>query len=338
MQQHWRIALGAGLVSAIVFVSASTGPVAMRALLFALTPLAIALAGLGWGWRTGALAGVIATIIIAALTGQIGLTGIFAATQAAPIVTLVYLAGLSRPHEEAAGSDAEDSQDNNSSGTLDWYPVGRLVIWAVGLAVAIVVPLIIGLGASDPSFTGELEKKLSEAIKSGMSGVAGGVELNEKDLATMAKLAMAMMPGGGVVALSGGLLLCLWLAARVTQASGQFERPWPDVAAIAYPTGTALALVVAMGASLLPPPVQILGSAATGGLLFAYLLMGLAVVHYTTRGTNWRPFVLWALYIGILFVQGVVLLVMLLGISETFLQLRTKYGGPAPPPPTQPNS
>ena len=97
MPQQWLIGLGAGLVSAVVFVSASTGPVPMRAVLFALTPLAIALAGLGWGWRTGLFAGVAATGVIGILSGNPNLTAVFALTQALPMTVLVYLAGLSRP-------------------------------------------------------------------------------------------------------------------------------------------------------------------------------------------------------------------------------------------------
>lgn len=325
MPQHWLIGLGAGLVSAVVFVSASTGPMHMRAVLFALTPLAIALAGLGWGWRTGLIAGITGAAVLAIVSGNPLLTAVFALTQAMPMVVLVYLAGLSRPAEEG---DVQTSTNTSPAAALEWYPIGRLVIWAVGLSALIAVGLIVAFGATDPAFISDLEAKLAETIKSNMEGISGDTPLSDENIAALTKLAIAMMPAGGAIALAASLLFSLWISARITHASEQFERPWPDLSAITYPTGTAFCLALAMAATFLPQPFEMLAAAVLGALLFAYLLLGLAVVHYTTRGNPWRSFALWALYVGVLFAKGVALIVILLGISETFLRLRSKYGGP----------
>ncbi len=335
MPQNWLIGLAAGLLSALVFVSANTGPVPVRALLFALTPLAIALAGLGWGWRTGVVAGVTGTVTLGVLSTNPIFTSVFALTQALPMATLVYLAGLSRPADE--GTQRPITTTANAP-SVEWYPVGRLVIWAVGLAGLIGAALILAFGVTDPQFVGELEKKLAETIKSSMPEVSGSAPLSEENIAAITKLAIAMMPAGGAIAMAAGLLSSLWIAARVTDASERLERPWPDLAAITYPTGTAFALALAMAATVLPSPIAMLATAALGALLFAYLLLGLAVVHYTARGTPWRPFALWALYIGVLFAKGVALIIILIGISETFLKLRSKFGGPPDTPinPSQP--
>lgn len=337
MPRSWLIAILAGLISAVVMVSAGAGPTGLRFLLFAVTPLPIALVGLGWGWRSGAVAGTAGTIFILLVSGQVGLAAIFALTQAVPMAGLVYLAGLSRPADEANPGITPAGQ-NTSVAQLEWYPVGRIILWAVGIGAAIAVGLIVLFGAFDPNFMADLENKLSEAIKANISSIAGNTELKDTDVATMTKVAIAMLPAGGAIAIAGSLLLCLWVAARIAQASDNLERPWPDLAAFDYPTGTALTLAAALAVvSFAPPPLTMVGSAVVGALLFAFLLLGLAVVHYITRGNAWRPFALWALYIGLLFLQGFALLVILLGLFEAFLNLRAKFGGPSQPPPTTPN-
>ncbi len=57
MRNQLLIAVLLGLVSAVVFASATTGPMLMRYVLFLLTSLPIFLAGLGWGWRFAGVAG-----------------------------------------------------------------------------------------------------------------------------------------------------------------------------------------------------------------------------------------------------------------------------------------
>ncbi len=57
MRNRLLVGVGLGLVAAVVFASATTGPLVARFLLFFITPLPIALAGLGWGWHTAAIAG-----------------------------------------------------------------------------------------------------------------------------------------------------------------------------------------------------------------------------------------------------------------------------------------
>lgn len=337
MPRTWLIALGAGLVSAVVFVSASTGPLEMRAVLFALTPLAIALAGLGWGWTAGAIAGFAGTILIGLLTQQLTLGVVYALSQALPMATLVYLAGLSRPVGEASGSEARAPESKDAR---EWYPPGRLILWACGFAAVIAAGLLLVLGGADPDFISELRSKLGETIKANLPQVTGGKELSDKDIETITGFAIAMMPGAGAFAIGGSLVFSLWLAGRVTKASGQLERSWPDLAAIAYPTGTALVLALALASVLLGlgQPFSIISSAIIGSLMLAYLLLGLAIIHYTTRATSWRPFALWALYIGVLFIQGVAFFVIVLGLFESVLRLRDKFGGPPGAKPTLPNN
>lgn len=324
MPTNWLIGLGAGLVSAVVFMSANTGALPLRYVLFALAPLAIALAGLGWGWITGAFAGVVATAAIALLTAHLPFAGLYVVTQALPMTVLLYLAGLSRA---SAPDDAA---------SVEWYPVGRLVIWAAGLSAITAIMVLLALGAGEADFAIQLESKFADAIKTGVLPIQGATPLSDDDVATLARIAINVLPAVIAVSAMASLLLSLWISGLVTRASEQLQRPWPDLAAIAFPNGTALALAFATAATFLPEPFRMAGSTLVGTLVFAFLLLGLAVIHYVTRGNPWRLIALWALYIGVLFAYGVVFVVVLLGISETFLKLRQRFGGP-PNTPTNPS-
>ncbi len=75
-----------------------------------------------------------------------------------------------------------------------------------------------------------------------------------------------------------------------------------------------------------------MGTSFSGALLFAYLLAGLAVMHFLARGR--APWLLWIVYAGLLlFGPYVALALMLGGMLEPALKLRQRFGA-VPPPPT----
>ena len=60
-----------------------------------------------------------------------------------------------------------------------------------------------------------------------------------------------------------------------------------------------------------------------GPLFFAYVLLGLAVVHYMTRGRPWRPFALWGLYASLFIMNTFAsLAIALLGLAEAVWPMR----------------
>ena len=122
MQINLLIGLGAGLVSAMLFASASTGTVLGLFVLFFLSPMPVAIAGLGWGWRAAAAAAFAAPIAIATLGTPRG--AIFHVLAiGAPTAILSYLALLNR---EVVTSDGVVA--------TEWYPTGRIVAVAALIA------------------------------------------------------------------------------------------------------------------------------------------------------------------------------------------------------------
>jgi biotin transporter BioY len=64
---------------------------------------------------------------------------------------------------------------------------------------------------------------------------------------------------------------------------------------------------------------------------FAFLLIGLAVVHAVTRGSPWRSFVLAVLYTAVfVFFAGTSLALTLLGLAEGAFGFRFRQGPHSP--------
>src|SRR5215813_9673312 len=116
MVQVVSVGLGAGVASALVFASIASGS-ALSIPLFYLAPLPILIAAMGWSHVSGLIAAGVAALGLGVAFGSM-LFVVFLAGVGLPAWWLGYLALLARP---AA---------NGGSGHLEWYPIGRLVIWA----------------------------------------------------------------------------------------------------------------------------------------------------------------------------------------------------------------
>ncbi|WP_072391005.1 DUF2232 domain-containing protein [Hyphomicrobium sp. CS1GBMeth3] len=324
--------IGLGLVAAVVFASATTGSLLVRFILMFITPMPIALAGLGWGWRSAVVAVAAGAGLILVLTSPLVAVA-FAVTQGVPMAVLTYLALLSRPL-----SESDTSSPNAQPASLEWYPPGRLVIWAAVMSGLIAVAMLLMMAGDMETLRKSLADFMKAAIESGLPRPEGAPALSDAELAALSEVTLSVLPAAFATSWMGSLLFNLWVSGRVTLASGQLGRPWPDLAALTYPTGTALGFGIMLVATMLTGYAGVAASAFAGGFFVAYVLLGLAVIHYTTRGQPWRLFALWALY-GFLLVGNVwaAIVVAMLGLAEAILQLRARM--PAPPaPPAQPNS
>ncbi len=316
------VGLGLGLVAAVVFLSATTGPLLVRFILFFLTPLPIVLAGLGWEWRTAALAGCTGAALITLIAGPYAALP-FVFGQVVPVVLLVHLAGLSRTVPGGAPQ----------SPRLEWYPPGRIVIWAALLAGALALASIALIGGDLEELRKTLGEFLEKTVEETMPKAPGGPALDESDMKSLTDITLSLLPAATAMSWMASLLFNLWLGGRVTLASGQLRRPWPDLAAIEYPRGTSFILAGALIASLASGYLGLAASGFAGAFFLAYVLLGLAIIHYTTRGFPWRPFALWALYAALLFVNvWIAVVIAVLGLSDTLLALRQRYPPPSLPP------
>ena len=209
-------------MSAILFASAANGPVFAKILFFSITPLPIFIAGLSLGWISAALGGLAGAIAISALLATVAVEGsspglgiAVGATQVLPPVILCYLAQLNRVSSTGAGPQ----------NTIEWYPIGRLILWsaAIGSVLAILTLLLMGqdLGTLQESFRKAIEKLVEQQMPDG-----GGNKLSQDDLTKIVEVIMSLLPAFLSISIMGTLLLNMWLAGRISLSFGRLFRPW----------------------------------------------------------------------------------------------------------------
>jgi hypothetical protein len=300
MIQLVLVGLGAGAAAALLFASVASGSIA-AVILFYLAPLPIAIAALGWGHLSGLIAAAVATTVVAVLSGIFFL--------AVPVIAfgawwLSYLALLARP----AGNGGGDA--------LEWYSVGRLVLWAALLGTLVVAAAVPNFGTDQESLQAALRKTYERILR---------------DPALIDVLVVAVPPAAAVFSTVTNLFN-LWLAARIVKISGRLARPWPDLAALSLPPLTAGLLAAAIAGSFLPDLVGVLFGALAASLLMAFAVLGFAVLHAITRGMGSRAIVLACVY-GLTIVFGWPVLAMsLLGLAEILLNIRGRVARKRGPP------
>jgi hypothetical protein len=240
-----------------------------------------------------------------------------------PAWWLGYLAMLARPAPVAGGAPA-----------LEWYPPGRLVIWAGLLAALAVASGILSFGGDAESFRAGLHKTLVELLKAETEQPANapltipGISNPER----LVDFLVATVPLAGAVLATLVNLLNLWLAGRVVNYSGRLARPWPRLAGMTFPRPLAAIFVLAVGLSFAGGIVGILASVLTASLAIVFGTLGLAVLHAITQGMSARGILLAGVYAAVAVFGWPVLALALLGLIETLADLRARFARPPPAP------
>src|SRR4051812_43700500 len=133
------IALTAGCASALMFASIISGAL-ISLVLFYLAPLPLMVAALGWGPLGASIGGIAAAIGLGAIFG-LPYCIAFALTVALPAWWLGHLALLGRRAGVTAGNGAAPVAP-----PLEWYPVGRILLWAAGFAALTTIAALLTLG------------------------------------------------------------------------------------------------------------------------------------------------------------------------------------------------
>ena len=312
------IGIGAGAAAALLFASVTSGSW-LSIPLFYLAPLPIMIAGLGWShWAamTAALAGALG---LGAVFGTVFLLA-FSAGAGFPAWWLGYLAMLARPVAATNGS-------GQNASSFEWYPPGRLVVWAAALGILVVIVAIPNFGIDAESFRAGLRDALNAILR--VNGTPARAGSNTERLIEI--LVNAIPPAAAVLATITNLLN-LWLAARVVKFSGRLARPWPQLSSMSFQPLVAAALAVAIVLSFLDGMLGIVGGIVAASLLLAYGVLGFAVLHAITQGMSARPFVLSVTYAGVILLGWPMLALCLLGLVDTAIGLRGRVSAKRGPP------
>src|ERR1700686_93571 len=146
------IGLGAGTAAALLFASVVSGSTAAMLLLL-LAPLPILIVALGWSHWAGLIAAATAAACLAVV--GVDFLAAFLFGVGLPAWWLGYLTLLARPVPTSNGPE--------------WYPVGRLVLWAACINAFIVGATLLSFGTDLAS----LQKALRAVLDSGLEDAVG---------------------------------------------------------------------------------------------------------------------------------------------------------------------
>jgi len=319
MMQIGLIGIGAGAAAALLFASATSGSW-LAIVLFYLAPLPIMIAALGWGHWAALIATGAGALSIALVFGSIYFLA-FVAGIGIPAWWLGYLAMLARPAGGAVTAQGA------AVPPLEWYPPGRLVVWAAVLAAAFAVLLNFGIS------TEGVRDQYAQSVAALFRTETGHLPDPERSKRLVAFLVEAIPPAAAVAA-TLTYVVNLWLAAFAVKFSGRLARPWPALSAMTFPRLAAAALAIAVMLSFVGGIIGIAAGILTAALLMAFGVLGFAVLHAITQGMNARGFLLGSTYAAVLVFGWPMLALCLVGIVDAVFDLRgriaRKRGPPAP--------
>jgi hypothetical protein len=319
MAQIVLIGLGAGAASALLFAAVASGSW-LSVFLFYVSPLPIMIAALGWSHLAGLIAAISAAVVLTAIFGWVFLVAFLAGT-GLPAWWLSYLAMLARP--ATAGAQV------GALGQLEWYPPGRLVLWAAAFASVVVIAGILSLGTDFEGFRSGFREALERMVR--VNPPPGAPAGRDTSGSILDFLVIAIPPAAAVLA-TITTVLNLWLAGKVVRFSGRLARPWPDLAAIDFPRPTGIIFLVAAVLTFVGGLVGYFATIASAALIVAYGMLGLAVLHAVTRGIKHRGLAIGATYVAILVFGWPVLGLCLLGIADQLFNLRGRVAQRRGPP------
>jgi hypothetical protein len=314
------IALAAGCASALMFASIVSGAL-ISLLLFYLAPLPLMMAALGWGPLSATIGGIAAAVGLGAIFG-LPYCIAFAVTVALPAWWLGHLALLGRP-VSPGGSSGNGAAP--IAPDLEWYPVGRILLWVTAFAALTTMAALLTLGTDAATITGALRRGLLRII--GQSDPASSAEIEQRIDALV-----AIAPAAAALVAMLTLTLNLWLAAKITQTSGRLHRPWPDLKSAALPPMTLAALCVAIAFCFAGGLIAILAQIVTAALMMAYALTGFAVLHTLTLAVKNRAVWLCCIYALVMVIGWPILAMVALGLGDAIFGFRRRYLQRRPPP------
>ncbi|MGA9091609.1 MAG: DUF2232 domain-containing protein [Bradyrhizobium sp.] len=307
------IAIAAGCASALMFASIVSGAL-ISLLLFYLAPLPLMVAALGWGPLSATIGGIAAATVLGAIFG-LPYCIAFVLAAALPAWWLGHLALLGRPL--AAGT-----QPANEAAALEWYPIGRILLWIVLFATIMTTATLLTMGSDGPAITAAMRSAWSHILES------VGVTPTDRMLDALVTIA----PAAATIFVMMTLTLNLWLAAKITATSGRLHRPWPDLRSAALPPLTLPALCAAIAFCFSGGLLAMLAQIVTAALLIAYALTGFAVLHTLTLALKNRALWLTCTYAIVLIFSWPVLAMVVLGVADALFGIRQRYLQSRPPP------
>lgn len=312
------IALAAGSASALMFASIISGAL-ISLVLFYLSPLPLMVTALGWGPLAATIGGIAAASGLGAMFG-LPYCIAFAVTVALPAWWLGHLALLGRPAANAAPATPP------AAPALEWYPVGRILLWIAACAALTTMAAMLTLGTDAEAIAGTLRRGLLRILGPRDAATSGDVER------WVAALSLIAPPAATIVSIMT-LTLNLWLAGKIAATSGRLHRPWPDLKTAELPPMTLVVLSLALAFCFIGGLAALFAQIATTALMMAYAFTGFAVLHTLTLALKNRAIWLSCTYAIVVVFGWPVLAMVALGLADAVFGFRERYLRSKQPPP-----
>lgn len=322
MMAFGLIALIAGAASALMFASIISGAL-ISLVLFYLAPLPLMVAAIGWGPLCASLGGIAAAIGLGALFG-LPYCIAFAVTVALPAWWLGHLVLLGRP----VGSVATDASavEPPAEPEIEWYPVGRILLWIAGFAALTTIAALLTLGTDADAISGTLRRGLMRLLRAADPQTSG-------EASQFVDALVRIAPAAATIVAMMTLTLSLWLSAKVTATSGRLRRPWPDLKTAELPPMTLVALCIALAFCFTGGLLAIVAQITTAALMMGYALTGFAVLHTLTLALKSRTFWLGSTYAIVVVFGWPVIAMVILGLADAVFGFRERFLRSRQPPP-----
>jgi hypothetical protein len=319
------IALAAGCASALMFASifssAHISLLLLSLLLFCLAPLPLMVAALGWGPIAATMGGIMAAAGLGAIFG-LPFCIAFVVGVALPAWWLGHLALLGRPIPAiGSGNGAAPAAP-----ALEWYPIGRILLWIAGFAILIAIALMLTLGSDAEAITGTLRRGVLRMLSA--RNPASSV-----DIERLIDIFVIMVPASIVIFVMTTQTLNLWLAAKIVATSGRLHRQWPVLKSAELPPMTLVVLSVALAICFVGGLAALFAQITAMALMMAYAMIGFAVLHTLTLAQKGRGFWLTCTYIVVVTFTWPVLAMTALGVADALFGFREHYLQKRRPPP-----
>ena len=305
MPRSLLLAIAAGALSALFFVSVGLGSIGTIILLY-ISLLPLFAIGLHAGFMASAIACGLATVLIAvALSPAAG--GYFLIAFAMPVVILTNRALLSR---------------TDSDGNVEWYPPGYLLAILCGLALTGLAVAALVASGRDGGLFGAAREVLNQ-----LTGEMAVNDTNRELLETARERIARYLPAMVLTSWQIMVIINGLLAQGVLSRFGANMRPGVPFSEIWLPPWLSILLPAALLGAFLPGDMGLWFTNAAIVAVLPFVFLGLSVIHAISSRWPARMFFLICVYFGLFVVGWPAAIIAAIGVLEPWIRLRQRFAG-----------
>lgn len=312
MWSRWFPIGAAATASALMYLSTAIGSLGAILLAF-MSMLPLFLVALAKGWQAGAVAALVASVIVL-LASNLPIALFFAAVFGLPVVIVSQKALLARPKD-----------DDPTSSELEWYPAGALAMWLTALPIGSLAIAALWSGL----FSDGLESLVREEVEAIFEILGPGLSeimpYRPEQLEAIKSATVASFPGALGVQWALMILVNGVLAQGVLTRFARNLRPSPAMKDMRLPKWAPYPFAIALlAASFLGGGLGYVGWNAVPVLALPFFLSGLGVAHAAISLTPMPTVFLIALYVLLGITHWAWIAAVLAGLVDHWADLKRR--------------